>query len=69
MVKHTKILNFFEQKHLSKEKLSYPEKLKVFGELYQEALLLKAFSSDHDPLRYLGHTYRLARLLNSRIAS
>ena len=65
MIKEAKLLEAFENRLHLHRKFSYPETLRIFDGLYEEALALKTFPHPGS-LRGLEHTFRLAKFLNAK---
>jgi hypothetical protein len=63
MVKNRKVLEAFEREQIRRERLSYPEKLKLMDALWQEGMALGVLPPK-DPLEGIEADIRIARILN-----
>jgi len=63
MIKNQKLLEKFETKLLSSQKLSYEENLKIFESMWNLACELKIFPPEN-PMEGIEKDIELARILN-----
>ena len=64
MIKNPKTLENFEKKYIKKNNLTFRQKLKIYENLWAEALLIKVLPSK-DPLEGIETDIKIARILNS----
>jgi len=64
MIKDPKLLAEFEKAELKRERLPYPQALKLFEAMWEEAVTLGVLPPK-DPMEGIEVDIRLARILNS----
>lgn len=68
MIKKPKLLRSLEDKLLKKEKLNLKDSLRLFEEMWKEALALKVFPLKN-PLEGIEVDLKMAKILNSCLKS
>ncbi len=63
MIKNAKLLSEFNKGELKKEKLTYPESLRLFEEMWKEGVSLGVLPLK-EPLEGIEVDIRIARILN-----
>ena len=64
MIKNPKTLEKFEKIYIKETNLTFKEKLKIYENLWAEALFMKVLPSK-DPLEGIEIDIKIARILNS----
>jgi len=65
MIKDSLLLDNFNKEYCRKKSMSYPEKLRIFEGLWQEAVSLKVLPGK-DKLEGIESVIRIAAILNSK---